>query len=293
MRALAVLVVVAGVARADDGRSPLDGKRDELIDKIARGADGEASVKAFAALLAEHDKYVPPEEAQRRAATENRAWRQAYEKTADAFVGDICRLPVDPAHPNYSQDDMLLADWGRVTRKENVRRAPKNALDEGEPLTLYEVKGARAVYRFRGDRAAIPHRAFDAAVGDLVLFCQSVEHDTPDDAGLPDAWRGVLRFGRAMKIKGPPKSISKQKWDPIHVKDNVFFWTIRDVKWKLPPERFIMARVDIARDTGDGGFDIAAGGAGAWRLEVPPSLKGRELLVPGRSAWIIAGHPRF
>ncbi len=292
-RSIALLVAVAGAARAEEDATPLDAKRDELIDKIARGVDGEASVRAFAALLGERDKAAAPEELRRITEAENRAWRQAYQKTADAFVGGICRLPPDPAHPNYSDDAMLLADWGRITRREEVRRAPKNALDEGEKLLLYELKGARALYRFRGDRAAMPGHTFEAQPGDLVLFCASTERHSPDDNGLPESWRGISSFGRAIKIKQPPKIVSKTKWDPIQVKDVDFFWAIKDVRWKHPPDRYVLAHVEVLRDTGDGAFDISAGSAGAWRLEVPPTVKRRELLVPGHIAWVIAGQPRF
>ena len=150
--ALLALLTVGGAARADDDIAALEA--DELLDRIVRGVDYAASVRAFAAAVAARQKMLHAEERAAQLAAAHRAWHDAYMKSVDGIAG---RTPAsaDPAHPP-GPSILLLADWGRVTRAETVRLAPKNALDEGEPVRMVEVKGARGLYRFRANRFAFP-----------------------------------------------------------------------------------------------------------------------------------------
>ncbi len=293
---LAFCLLATAPALADDGTSVLDERRDALIDKIARGVDYDGSVRGFQALLAERQKILGPAELARQVAIATRAWHQVYDKSADAIAGYSCRLAVDPTKPPYIDSDLLLADWGKVTRVETVRLPPKNALDPGEEVPLAEVKGMRGLYRFRTDRFGFPGQKLALTVGELMMVCENVEPGSQRDNSRdppPPGWEGLLQHGRGIPIAAPPKIVKKAKWDPIDLKDVAFFWAIKKVTWKFPVEKFVLTRVTVLSDEGNGRYLIDASQQLAWMLEVPPSVKRRELLVPGRIAWVIAGHPRF
>src|SRR5438309_8864934 len=155
-----VALLVAAIARASQ---PVDDpavvqERDALIDKIARGEDVDASVKRFAAMVKERDRVVATSTAAREAAEKARIaeseTRKAYEKTADHDAGWRCTFSVDPQRPLPSDEGRFRGDWGRVVKKEKVMLTPKNALDEGEPATLYEIAGQARHYFIRGDQFA-------------------------------------------------------------------------------------------------------------------------------------------
>jgi hypothetical protein len=293
------------VAHASTPETPeLDAERDQLLDKIARGVDYDASVKRFAALVKQRDPVVATsaeakarEEKQRadeRAEQDKRrAWRDAYHKTNDYEVGWRCTLSPDPAHPVPSTEGRFRPDWGKVVRKETIKFPPKNALDDGEPATLYEVKGVARSYVFRGDTFDAWRKPFEANVGDLVLVCNGGEDL---DRRLPPAWgTQLVKSGFAVRLAEPPHIARKSKWNPIHVTGAAFFWMIHDVKWKYPEGAFLLSNIEIDKDLGGGRYEIDADRHRnmSWILEVPPSTKNKELLVPGHSVWVILGEPRF
>jgi hypothetical protein len=301
---LAGFLLLAGAARAerDDPTADLNDERDALIDKITKGVDVDASVKRFKELVGERDKVVATSAAaieHERAEREKkyadiearRKLRDEYHATADYDVSWRCTLSPDPANPIPSNEGRFEPDWGKVTRKEKTRRPPKNELDEGEPVTMYEVKGVARTYQFAGDRFGHSRKeAFEANVGDLVLVCNGGE-DTARD--VPAGWGPrVLRSGFAVRIAEPPLIVKKAKWAPIHVNGSFFFWAIKDVKWKLDPSAFILSNIEIAKDLGGGRYEIEADSHRemSWILEVPPSVKVKEPLIPGRSVWAIMGH---
>src|SRR5207302_10979693 len=138
---------------------------DRLIEKIRDGVDYDASVKRFGELLGKRDVAIATTEAARakerarseaeRAARDARLeLRREYEHTADHEVAWRCTLSPDPAHPVPSTEGRYRADWGKVVRKQAIRLAPKNALDDGEPATLYEIAGQKHPYVLRGEHAS-------------------------------------------------------------------------------------------------------------------------------------------
>ena len=102
-----------------------------------------------------------------------------------------------------------------------------------------------------------------------------------------------MKSGFAVRISEPPLIVKKARWAPIHVTGSFFFWAIHDVVWKPAPEAFILSNVEITRDLGDRRYEIDAGQNLSWIMEVPPAVKIKEPLVPGRSVWAILGHHRF
>ncbi len=310
-----LLFALAGSARAT--REPADDpavveERDALIDKIARGQDLDASVKRFNALVKERDRVVATsraakeaEEAVRKA---ERDFKETYKKTVDSEAGWRCTFSVDPAHPVPSDEGRFKGDWGRVVKKEAVRLTPKNALDDGEPATLYEVAGQARHYFIRGEGYGVErNQPFVANLGDLALVCNgdTGEHDntepprwrgSPDDPAtrVPDYWRGKLqRHGFAARIASAPKIAQKTRWNPIHVTSTRYFWAIHDVKWKYPEGSFVLSDLYVGKDLGGGHWDIPVENDLSFVVEVPPNLPRREILQTGHNAWMILGHPRF
>lgn len=293
---LAAMIIGAarGAARAEREETPgLVAERDALIEKIARGVDYDASVARFRALVGERDKVVPTSaaalgavEAAERA---RRDFLEAYEKTADYDVGERCQLSPDPAHPTTLTERLTQpewpADWGPVTRRDLVRRPGKTALDPEETITMFEVRGRARSYRFPGKGLGHARDTdFDAAVGELVLVCVGREDD------------GVVTRGMAVRLAGPPLITKKARWAPFHVLNARFFYdVITDVKYPVPDGAFIVSNVQIAKDLGGGRYEIELvfRDHHRWVLEVPPSVKGRELLTVGHVVWAVMGHQRF
>src|SRR5205814_5146506 len=126
------------------------------------------SASALAKERAERDQ-------QRAESDARRKLRDEYHKTGDYEVSWRCTLSPDPAHPLPSKEGRFRPDWGKVVRREAIKLAPKNALDDGEPATLYEVAGVARKYVFRGARFDPWRKPFEAKPGDLVLECDGGE----------------------------------------------------------------------------------------------------------------------
>jgi len=297
------IFLLAGLARAErpEPTPELVAERDQLIDKITRGVDYEASVQRFGERVKKRDAVIATSAAAqekeradrqklRDEADARRKIRDEYKKTADYEVSWRCTLSPDPAHPLPSREGRFRPDWGRVTRKEAIKLAPKNALDEGEPATMYEVAGVARKYVFRGERFDPWRKPFEAKVGDLVLVCNGGEDLA---RGLPPQWgERWLTSGFAVKIAEPPLIVKKARWNPIHITESAIFWAIKDVKWKFG-DSFILLNLEPDKDLGNGRWEVKSDQNLSWILEVPPALKHRELLQPGRAVWAILGHQRF
>jgi hypothetical protein len=309
--ALAASLATAASEPVDDPASLQE--RDALIDKIAGGQDYDASVKRFAVLVKDRDRVVATSNAAREAVEKARQaeheFQETYKKTADHDAGWRCTFSVDPRRPVPSDEGRFRADWGRVVKKEKVTLTPKNALEDGEPATLYEVAGQVRHYYLRGDKfgPGFPPAPIDANVGDLLLVCDGDDghHDnterygfrgSPDDPSMrvPDYWRGKLqRHGFAARIAAVPKIAQKGKWNPIHVTSSRYFWAIHDVKWKYPEGSYVLSDLTVGRDLGGGRWEIPVENKLSFVVEVPPNLPRREVMQTGRNAWMILGQPRF
>ncbi len=303
VRSTVALLVTLGVApavaaRPDEGTPEQQAERDRLIDQIARGADLDRSARRFgelrAAVLGAHDAEVAEKVQQRATHEAQRAWKEAYAKTADHEVGWRCTLSPDPTHPVPSREGRFKGDWGKVVRKAEVRLPPKNELDEGEKWTMVEVAGRKRSYLIHADRYGLPDRApLQAEVGDLVLVCDGGS-DASSRWKLPPEWTGeVQTSGFAVPVAAPPRIAQKAKWNPVHVTHSFFFRAIKDVKWQLPDEAFVLSNLEIGAPADGGRFLIDEGQGLSWLLEVPPGLKHRDALVPGRNAWVILGRHRY
>lgn len=290
-----LLILFTGAANARPKKTPeLDKERDQLIEQLVKGEDFEAAVKRYKDLVARRDKLVPTSETAQREYREaldlKNSWYAEWRKTADAEVAWRCALSVDPK--NAQQTDRWDGDWGPVIRKEEVQLPPKNALDEGEVWTVYEVQGQHRNYKFRGHRFGISREQdFEAKVGDLVLVCDG---GRTTESKLPESWqKDFQRSGFAVRLQRPPKITQKGKWNPIHTTDNKFYWAVKDVKWRFPEGAPVLSVIDVKEDLGGGRWLIDTIQDITYIVEVPPGLPRRELMVPGTAVWAIMSSPRF
>jgi hypothetical protein len=299
-RSATVAVVVAGllscaVARAEKAdTSALDEERDRLLDKIVAGTDYEANVKRFAELIGKRDLIVATSQrardAERDAQKQQRDWLETYRKTADYEVSWRCTLSPDPGHPLPSREGRFKPDWGKVLRRQKVRLQPKNELDEGEQVTLYEVQGVAKRYVFRGEHFDPFRKPFEAEVGDLVLVCDGGEDL---DRKLPADWgERSVRSGFAVRLQKPPLIVDKARFQPIHITGSAFFWAIREVKWAWAGQH-VLSNVEVGRSLGEGRYEMPVEQGLSWVLEVPPGTKNASALVPGHHLWLILGDHRF
>lgn len=289
-----------GIARAEapDPTPELNAERDTLLEKIARGQDFEPSVRRFAMLLQQRDTIIATSHAaqeQKRHESDTRAaWQAAYRKTVDYDASWRCVLSVDPRRrvEVAGVSGNFPTDWGRVVRKETIRLPPKNDLDEGERVTMYEVAGLARRYLIRGEHFGHPYGSpLVADKGDLLLVCDG---GTDHDERLPPSWSGdVQRSGYAAPLTAPPRIADKGRWNPIHITNNFFFWAVHDVRWKIPSNIYVLSNIEITHDLGGGRYEIAALQDKTWVLEVPPTVKRREILVPGHMVWAIMGGAHF
>jgi hypothetical protein len=296
---LSVLVCAGLVALPAQARPPLataelDQERDRLLARILEGEDLEADVLRFKALVEQRDVQVPTSfaalRAHRQAQAARRAWLERWQMTADAEVAWRCRLSVDPARPQKT--DGWRGDWGQVVKKEQVRLAPRNALDEGELWTLYEVKGQARTYRFNAARFGLSRKAaFEAEEGELVLVCDG---GTTRESRLPAPWSEQLqRSGFAVRVSAPPAIVKKGRWNPIHITNNALFWAVKNVRWDFPADAFVLSVIDITEDLGAGRYLIDTLQGITFILEVPGHVRNRALMVPGQKVWAVMGEHRF
>jgi hypothetical protein len=292
-----ILIGTCSIAARPEPNPEEDRERDALIDKIARGVDVEASIQRFKQLVQKRDQRVATSKAAQDKERSDREarhnWYENWKKSADYETSWRCTLSADPANPPPSDEGRFRGDWGRVVRKESLRTAPKNELDEGEPVTIYEIAGLKQHYLLHGERAGFRRDTpFSAEKGDLVLVCASGEST---DRSLPAPWSSekIQHGGFAAKISAPPLIAKKRKWNPRHITSSKFFWAVHDVKWKYLDEEFVLSAIEIGEDLGGGHYKINVERDMDWVLEVPPGLAHKELLVPGHYVWAILGHHRF
>jgi hypothetical protein len=307
-KTLAILLLLCGAARAEESKTPqLDAERDQLIPKIIDGKDLDASIKRFGELIKQRDQVIATSEAAREAERkrheQERAERDALQKLRESYttgadydVAHRCTLSPDPAHPVPSKEGYFKGDWGKVTRKEAIKFPPKNALDDGEPATMYEIAGQAQPYILLGEKAGRDRKyPFTAEVGDLVMFCGHPGRGEQDKR-LPPQWGEYVHHGFAVRLAAVPRIVQKARWAPIHIGAASMFWIVHDVKWKYPPDGFLLFNFEIDEDLGGGRYrvEIDRQRDMFWQMVVPPAVARRgPKLQKGMRVWAILGHPVF
>ncbi|HNN92401.1 MAG TPA: hypothetical protein PKI03_09035 [Pseudomonadota bacterium] len=273
-------------------------ERDALIGKIARGEDYEASIARFRELWQKREALRADEVAEQKRAEEAHKRQQADSKSVDGIVGSHCALYRDPKNPPGGQRENMSAEWGKVVRKELVRLPPKNAFDDGEQITLYRIEAQRATYTVSSQGPTyLLDRPLTAQVGDLVLLCIMSRHSEGSGSKFPPDFReNILSQGFAVRIKEPPLIVKKSQ-NPLPLLGEWRFRAAIDrVEWTAPPEQPVLNRLFVLEalppENGRQRFAIAAE-RHTYVLEVPPTVRNRELLRPGEHAWVIMGQARF
>jgi hypothetical protein len=270
---MAVVLLFAGAARAgEDLSADLNAERDRLIDKIVRGVDRPAQSRRFGELWRERQQRLA---AALRFVVDAKAYRAAFDASADGVAHDRCALAVDPAHPPATQEDLMAADWGRVVVVRTVKNKTDNPLAPSE-IKVYDVAGQVATYVVPSHPPTSYWPELTAEQGDWLLVC-TVKSDVY--AGL--------------RIGGQPLISRKAKWNPVHMPPKSFDWVIYKQNWYYPPGVYVLTHVIVDKDLGGGRLSIGTPAHSSWILEAAPSLRNRALLKPGRGAWVIAGKARL
>ena len=117
--------------------------RQDRARRGARRAASSASRRWSRSATTSSPPRTRPRRPRRRRAAE-REFKKEYEKSVDYDVGWRCTFSRRSAASGAVDEGRFRGDWGRVVKKEQVTLTPKNALDDGEPATLYESRRAGA-----------------------------------------------------------------------------------------------------------------------------------------------------
>ncbi|MBL8633653.1 MAG: hypothetical protein JNM40_10545 [Myxococcales bacterium] len=307
--ALVLPFLLAAESKApDEGRAIL-AERDALIQKIAAGEDYERSVTRFIELKKRFDKLVvelklKPDGApidRQRLAMEK---QYQYQRTLDFRVGEQCPMNIDPANRrNGEGGSVFRADFGKIVAKKTVKIPAKSGFDEDEQVDTFQIASAKSGLVAFGAKEMKTHdgKPFAGSVGDMVFLCFASATSHGSGSYLPAEFRDkVLGSGFASRIKGPPRIVSKTKWNPIHLVGRGLLRSVaRDGRWPLDAGTTVLSHIFIERDLGGGRFEIRLDEPHSlgrpsdltFLLEVPSGLKGHERLGTGEWVWAIMSRP--
>jgi hypothetical protein len=263
-----------------------------MKEAAERAKKEEEARRAAELAAAENERRAEAERKQRQkqeaeAEAQKKAARRSYLSSLDHSASRYCNLSVDPQQRHFKGG--VSADWGQVVRKTAVEVPPANALAEPQLFTVYEIAGVAKHHFLRSDRAG----KLSAEVGDLFFLCHPYGNS---DRHLPPPWDKVPLVSPNYngRIATLPLIAKKGKWNPIQVTLNDLFWAIKEVKWKFPEDRYVLAELLVGEELDHGRFLIPADDpAITFVLEVPPGLARRELMKKEEWVWVIMGHPRF
>lgn len=280
-------------------QAPTEAERDLLIDKIARGVDYDASVARFKALYEQRqsskDAALREVEAKRLADQQEREQAVLRERSLDHRVAQSCALSVDPKSPPPGfYADSATGDWGKVTRKETQTIKGRTAFDDDQTVYLYTVEGRAKTYALSTKHVQqLDGTPLIAKVGDLVLVCYRSLMQEGHDGSFPAGFRGQpVGSGMVAKLAALPLVTRKGRWNPLFLDDSRIRMAIDQVEWRYPAGQPVLSYVKVDRELESGRFAMLADRR-EFVLEVPPSLKNRELLKPRALVWLIMSDPRF
>ncbi|MDQ3370464.1 MAG: hypothetical protein M3680_34015, partial [Myxococcota bacterium] len=194
-----------------------------------------------------------------------------------------CKIPIDAAHPDPALGPGV-ADWGRVTRREEVTGT--FAEDREVAMLLYEVRGQRATYRFNGASHAHTIGTLDVPVGQLVALCEDPQREPSTLYELPAPWKGPLNlFVAALPISGPPLTASFAKLAPLHLPALTLRRDGGDGRISIASNRRYLVHAKVEGADGDR-WDM-----GQWWLEVPRGTRGAGLVATGQLLWFVIEQP--
>lgn len=299
--------LVAADAEPVDEAKAIIAERDQLIGKIVRGEDYDRSVERFTELRKRFDALSAAKQlsASRDAASSTKArekWN-LYLRSLDYRVGEQCAMSVDPKNRRKGHGyELFRAEYGKIIAKKVVKIPAKTGFDEDESVETFQIGAQTGALAFGAKEMRTQDgKPFTGNVGDYVLVCFASVSSHGSGSYLPPEFRDkVLGSGFAARIKGPPKIVSKSKWNPVHL---VGQSTLRSVaqtgRWPLEEDVPVLSHLIIEKDLGNGRFEIRLDNASSigrpsqhtFLLDVPSGLRYRETLGPGEPFWAIMTHP--
>ena len=200
---------------------------------------------------------------------------------AHATIEMFCGIPLDPARPGPGVRKPVV-DWGKVTRRELVTA---KLAGRDHPLLMYEVQGARAIYRFDGSTWSNTIGILDVAPGGWIALC---EEDRSELYEMPPAWRfPTSRVVGVLPLTAPPRVAEIAHLDPLHLSAIALKTSGSNGKLGFAADRrhLVRAKVEAA--------DGPRWQMGGWWLEVPPGARGARLVDAGRWLWFVVEQPTF
>lgn len=295
----------AAKARAEADKAALLAERDQLIDRIARGTDLEASVRRFRELLEAHRAQLAAQkrEADDRVALQKRLANDSL--TLDYRITQHCTFSADPAAPPPGQiSEVFHGDYGKVLRKETIQVPGRSAFDPPQDVHIYQVEGRKQRYVISSEAPrTFDHKPLAASVGDLVLICGTgASTHGSGSPNPPDLRENIVSSGFVARLAAPPRLAGKRRWNPVFLGPPRLRMAIDRTQWPLPTEQPVLTRLLILgerRDLGSGRFEALVEQRHRGPepltlvLEVPPGLVRRSLIAPERMLWLIVAAPRF
>jgi hypothetical protein len=235
-----------------------------------------------AAVAAPPDAAPPIDAAVPVAAAPRRRFDQAQ---AERILATACAFPVDPRRPEPALHRRGAAvDWGPIRRHENV---PGLGPSGPHPMSMFEVVGARATYRFDGD-AVQRLGSFDAAIGDVAVVCPAPlpAVATVNSRRMPPHWSApsppIYSYARAAVVPRVASDLATLR--PLHVAE-------RDLTGLAPlpadlERRNLLVWARPGTHTGDRWIQRG------WELDAT-AMRGREHLATGAGVWLVVADPRL
>jgi predicted Ser/Thr protein kinase len=239
-----------------------------------------------AAVVAPADAAAPADAGVAIAAAAPAAPRRRFDQAqAERVLATACAFPVDPRRLEAALYRRGAAvDWGPIRRHENV---PGLGASGPHPMSMFEVVGARGVYRFDGD-AVLRLGSFDAAVGDFAVVCPAPLPPvaTVNSRRMPPHWsapsRPIYSYARAAVVPRVATDLAALR--PLHVAE-------RDLTGLAPlptdlDRRNLLVWARLGARTGERWAQRG------WELDAT-DMRGREHLATGAGVWLVVADPRL
>ncbi len=305
--ALVLPVLVAAAPQPIDESRSILAERDIVIQKIANGEDFERNVARFIELKKRFETLVSTLkltpggliDGQRLA----RERFNQYLRTLDFRIGEQCPISLDPTNRRPGEGGHTFrGDYGKIIAKKSVKIPAKSGFDDDESVETYQIAARVGNVSF-GAKEMKTHdgKTFSGNVGDMVFLCFASVSSHGSGSYLPPEFRDkVLGSGFVDRIKGPPRIISKAKWNPIHLAGRSTLRSVaREGRWPFADGIPVLSHILVEKDLGNGRFeirldepyDIGRPTQVSFLLDVPIGLRGREQIGPGEWVWAIMTRP--
>jgi hypothetical protein len=188
-----------------------------------------------------------------------------------------------------------IADWGQVVRTGTAEVSGVNLIQPHATL-MYEVEGQKSRYIFDGQSVGFRRGLQDrltlrAKVGDWVMLCGG-DSETPYH--FSNTWDHVGVINVYAPIAGPP-AFSKRTPVPQFVRSPKHLVGRNKGQrfWQRDQDTVILFNARLPDADSNGVVAMEAGRGDEWRLEIPSSTPGAELVSGNKQLWVSATFSRF